>query len=230
MSISCQDQLSPLGGNFDLRFSRCGRLHTRHDRDNDQEFFNPHGDAEPYLRNILRHGHGRLAPSLHRLVTLLRDTLPIVTVLEDIRQESIQNSRSVDTFAKAAGWYRLLLNIDQRSVQPFYCGLFAEDLVRHALDFRLMTGQRVAILDGSFSVFDQAGSKNPTASAEQMLGLKPIPQFKDIVTDAVRDTISSGSVQPGTVAMIDVGVICRTENVCELGKSIYQKLVSRGIP
>ncbi|KAG6886292.1 hypothetical protein C0993_006702 [Termitomyces sp. T159_Od127] len=213
VSISCQDQLSPLGGNFDLRFSRCGRLHTRHDRDNEQEFFNPHCDAEPFLRSILRHGHGRLAPSLNRLVTLLRNTLSIVTVLEDIRQESIRKSRSVDTFAKAAGWYRLL-NIDQR----------------YAIDFRLMTGQRVAILDASFSVFDQACSTNPAAGAEDMLGLKPIPQFKDIVTDAVRDVISSGSVQPGTVAMIDVGVICHTENVCELGKRIHQRLVSHGIP
>ncbi|KAG6862349.1 hypothetical protein C0995_016047 [Termitomyces sp. Mi166 len=214
VSISCQDQLSPMGGNFDLRFSRCGRLHTGHVRDKDQMFFNPHDDAEPFLRNILRHGHGRLAPSLHRLVTLLRDTLPIVTVLEDIRQEDVQNNRSVDTFAKAAGWYRLLY-VEQR----------------HALDFRLMTGQRVAILDASFSVFDPAGSRSHTeAGVGDMLGLKPIPNFKSIVTDAVRDAISSGSIQPGKVAMIDVGVICHTVSVCELGRRIHQRLVSHIAP
>jgi mediator of RNA polymerase II transcription subunit 14 len=69
---------------------------------------NPHDDAEPFLRNILRHGHGRLAPSLHRLVTLLRDTLPIVTELAEIRSKSDHEGLNIDTFAKAAGWYRLL--------------------------------------------------------------------------------------------------------------------------
>lgn len=95
VSISCEDQLST-GGNFDLRFSRC---------DSGVDSFNPHDDAEPFLRNILRHGHGRLAPSLNRLVTFLRETLPIAVELEEIRQQS---QGAVDTFAKAAGWYRLL--------------------------------------------------------------------------------------------------------------------------
>jgi mediator of RNA polymerase II transcription subunit 14 len=47
---------------------------------------------------------------LHRLVALLRDTLPIVVELEEIRKESERQSRggSVDTFAKAAGWFRVL--------------------------------------------------------------------------------------------------------------------------
>lgn len=84
------------GGNFDLRFSRC---------EPNVDNFNPHDDAEPFLRNILRHGQGRLAPSLHRLVTFLRQTLPIAVELEEIRQQS---QGTVDTFAKAAGWYRLL--------------------------------------------------------------------------------------------------------------------------
>lgn len=104
VSISCQDQLSPMGGNFDLRFSRC-----RPDEPNSpHEMFNPHDDAEPFLRNILRHGHGRLAPALHRLVTVLRDTLPIVIELEEIRLKSEKEGCSVDAYAKAAGWYRLL--------------------------------------------------------------------------------------------------------------------------
>lgn len=84
----------------------------------DQDDFNPHDDAEPFLRNILRHGHGRLAPSLYRLVTLLRDTLPIVTILEEIRRSGDLGKDGmppVDTFAKSAGWYRLLYG-DLRSV------------------------------------------------------------------------------------------------------------------
>lgn len=74
-------------------------------------YFNPHDDAEPFLRTILHHGAGRLAPSLHRLVSILRSTLPIVKVLEEIRQ----SNGHVDTFAKAAGWYRMLYG-DLRSV------------------------------------------------------------------------------------------------------------------
>jgi mediator of RNA polymerase II transcription subunit 14 len=105
VSISCEDQLST-GGNFDLRFSRC---------DSGLDSFNPHDDAEPFLRNILRHGHGRLAPSLHRLVTFLRETLPIAVELEEIRQQS---EGAVDTFAKAAGWYRLLFG-DSRCLLSF---------------------------------------------------------------------------------------------------------------
>jgi hypothetical protein len=107
VSISCQDQLSPTGGNFDLDFSRIspkGATGTGDAADS----FNPHEDAEPFLRDILRHGHGRLVPSLHRLVTRLRDTLPIVVELEAIRKEGRQRGRNLDIFAKAAGWYRLL--------------------------------------------------------------------------------------------------------------------------
>lgn len=107
MFISCEDQLSPNGGNFDLRFSRTRPSSGIIDA---YDSFNPHEDAEQYLRNILTPGHGRLAPSLHRLVRLLRDTLHIAAELEAIRRESEreQGQSPVDTFAKAAGWYRLL--------------------------------------------------------------------------------------------------------------------------
>lgn len=70
--------------------------------------YNPHDEAEPFLRHVLRHGHGRLAPSLHRLVSLLRDTLPIVVELDNIQNGSDREGHNVDTFAKAAGWYRIL--------------------------------------------------------------------------------------------------------------------------
>ena len=107
VSISCQDQLSPTGGNFDLDFSRIPPKGATAN-DDPANSFNPHEDAEPFLRDILRHGHGRLVPSLHRLVTRLRDTLPIVVELEVIRKEGRQRGRNLDIFAKAAGWYRLL--------------------------------------------------------------------------------------------------------------------------
>jgi mediator of RNA polymerase II transcription subunit 14 len=92
-----------------------------------QDLFNPHDDAEPFLRNILRHGHGRLAPSLHRLVTLLRDTLPIVVELEKIRRQielkEGEERENVDTFAKAVGWYRVLYGAPRFASSWISCGV-----------------------------------------------------------------------------------------------------------
>ncbi|KAF8813688.1 MED14-domain-containing protein [Phlegmacium glaucopus] len=211
VSISCQDQLSPTGGNFDLDFSRIppkGATGT----DGTADTFNPHEDAEPFLRDILRHGHGRLAPSLHRLVTLLRDTLPIVIELEAIRKEGRQKGRNLDIFAKAAGWYRLLYG----------------DL-KHALDFRLMSDQRVAILDASHSLFDvqipdKMARKEPDIDE---LVLQPIPQFRHIVSDAVRARLAAGDIKVGKVAVIDVGAVCDTTGVGTLTRSIHTQVLHK---
>ncbi|KAJ7647579.1 mediator complex subunit MED14-domain-containing protein [Roridomyces roridus] len=193
VSISCEDQLST-GGNFDLRFSRC---------EPSADSFNPHDDAEPFLRNILRHGQGRLAPSLHRLVTFLRETLPIAVELEEIRQES---QGTVDTFAKAAGWYRLL---------------FGDS--RHALDFRLMTKQRVLILDGSHSLFNTGSVQQPE---DHQFGLRPIPRFSEIVLDVAKKSIASGVAAPGKIAPIQTGLLCQTEIVRTLGRAVYTAVAS----
>lgn len=83
---------------------------------------NPHEEAEPYLRQILR--HGPLASSLYRLVGLLRDTLPVVVELDRMttaaREELSGRGRSnagtknntdepwFDTFVKGLGWWRVL--------------------------------------------------------------------------------------------------------------------------
>ncbi|KAJ6495613.1 mediator complex subunit MED14-domain-containing protein [Mycena vitilis] len=194
VSISCEDQLST-GGNFDLRFSRCAPS---------LDSFNPHDDAEPFLRNILRHGHGRLAPSLHRLVAFLRETLPIAVELEEIRQQS---QGAVDTFAKAAGWYRLL---------------FGDS--RHALDFRLMTNQRVLILDGSQSLFSTGPAQHAEGPTTD-LGLLPIPRFSHIVLQVVQKMLSSGAALPGKIAPLNTGVICQTDIVRTLGRAIYTAVV-----
>ena len=95
------------------------------DTDSEMDSFNPHEDAEPFLRDILRHAHGRLAPSLHCLVTMLRDTLSIVVVLEAIRQEAQKKGMILDVYPKAAGWYRLLYNDlkfvhDATNFRPFH--------------------------------------------------------------------------------------------------------------
>lgn len=96
VSITSIDQLSATGGSYSLRFSRC----DGHGGDN------PHGDAEPFFRNLLR--AGKLLPSLNRVVSVLRDTLPIVALLETFRSEAVARGSFLDSFPKAAGWYRLL--------------------------------------------------------------------------------------------------------------------------
>jgi mediator of RNA polymerase II transcription subunit 14 len=96
VSITSIDQLSATGGSYSLRFSRC----DGHGGDN------PHGDAEPFFRNLLR--AGKLLPSLNRVVSVLRDTLPIVALLETFRSEAVAKGTFLDSFPKAAGWYRLL--------------------------------------------------------------------------------------------------------------------------
>lgn len=109
VSITCVDQLSPTGGSFELSFSR-GNEPSEIDESADIETvlaqYNPHEDVEPFLRDILR--KIPLAQALHRLVALLRETLPIVAELEYIRVKAQREGVTVDTFAKTAGWFRVL--------------------------------------------------------------------------------------------------------------------------
>ncbi|KAF8972893.1 mediator complex subunit MED14-domain-containing protein [Flammula alnicola] len=211
VSISCQDQLSPTGGNFDLEFSRMLPQDAM-ETDSSLDTFNPHEDAEPFLRDILRHAHGRLAPSLHFLVTVLRDTLPIVVELEAIRRDGKQNGQNLDIFAKASGWYRLLYG----------------DL-KHALDFRLMSEQRVAILDASHSLFDvqMPGKAVTRTPAIDDLVLQPIPRMREIVTVAVQNGLASGQLAMGKVAAIDVGVITNASGVGPLTRAIHAQVLEQ---
>ncbi|KAH7925939.1 MED14-domain-containing protein [Leucogyrophana mollusca] len=232
VSISCTDQLSPTGGSFDLRFSRCAPilallrppslappppLFTQHRT-------NPHEDAEPYLRHILR--HGPLAPSLHRLVELLRDTLPVAVELETMRYTAgeakspvargrgrttatgniIAHEAWVDTFVKGVGWYRVLYG----------------DL-RHALDFRLMTGQRIAIIDGARSLF-RGEELTPSTSTTDAIGLQPISDFSSLVLDAIR-SVRSGNSNAGGIAPIDVGVVCHKGVVTAVTRALHERIL-----
>lgn len=177
VSITCEDQLKSTGGTFELRFGRMGNV---------DDGRNPHSEAEPFLRKVLH--AGKLGPSVHRLVMLLRDTLPIVVELSGFI--------GVDSFAKSAGWYRVLY----RS--------------RHALDFRLMTERRIAILDGSHSLFSLPSTTTPVDDAQ--LGLRPIPNFTQIINEL------SG---PGR--RLDVGVVCRVEEVGVIAREVHERVVKQ---
>ncbi|KAF9528468.1 mediator complex subunit MED14-domain-containing protein [Crepidotus variabilis] len=212
VSISCEDQLSSTGGNFDLYFSR---MESGDAMETDISFnsLNPHEEAEPFLRHILRHGHGKLSQSLHRLVKLLRETLPIVVELEEIRRDGNENGRNLDIFAKSAGWYRLLYG----------------DL-KHALDFRLMNDQRISVLDASHSLF---GSRNLDPNAMRIdadidnLVLQPIPQVKEIVAAAVKDALSAGILSSGKTAAMEVGIISDAVGIRALTKVIHAQVLER---
>ncbi|KAI5116984.1 hypothetical protein M0805_001593 [Coniferiporia weirii] len=225
VSITCTDQLM-LSNNssYELSFSRTrrlGRLTATAGPSNhestayDDEYYNPHEDAEPFLRHVLRHGP-RLSSSLHQLVELLRDSLPLVCVMDVIRRDAGSGKEGdvhvVDVFPKAAGWYRVLYGDS-----------------RHALDLRLMKGRRVAILDASLRVANftpyaraklgaVAGSAKSKAWKQddeiksvgksvpnmvdkmpnlQEIGvLLPIPRFADLVREAVRDAMDSNNTSP----------------------------------
>ncbi|KAF8121716.1 hypothetical protein EV363DRAFT_879756 [Boletus edulis] len=65
--------------------------------------------------------------------------------------------------------------------------------LRHALDLRLMTGKRIAILDASYSFFQgsDSGAGPNTSHANQdpdRIGLEPIPDFRALVLEAIRAT------------------------------------------
>ncbi|KAF7298154.1 Mediator of RNA polymerase II transcription subunit 14 [Mycena chlorophos] len=189
VSISCEDDQVSTGGKFDLRFSRC---------EPNVDSPNPHDAAEPFLCTILRAGQGTLAPSLYRLITCLRETLPVAIELEEIQRQS---QGAVDTFAKSAGWYRLL---------------FGD--ARHALDFRLMTDHRVAILDGSHSLYGPAQPDDAVSA----FCLRAIPRLEEIVLAAVKKL--EGPILADKIVPLSAGVICPTDLVRTLGRAIYSDI------
>ncbi|PIL36575.1 hypothetical protein GSI_00264 [Ganoderma sinense ZZ0214-1] len=217
VSLTCTDQLATNRSSYHLRFSRVpsddpmqvdGELDALH---------NPHEDAELYLCNLL--GHGKLSTALHRLVSLLRETLPIVAELEDIRVHAARQGHLVDSFAKSAGWFRVLY----------------PDL-RHALDFRLMTGARVIVVDGSHTLFDEPPTGDPriarrpggpsrSTSLANTGALQAIPDFRALVAEAINDAVAQGV--KGQFAPIDIGVICDIAAVRVVGRRLYERVFAR---
>lgn len=250
--ITCTDQLSPTGGSFELRFSRCAPSPTllqpsslappQFRFPNHQLRTNPHEEAEPYLRHVLR--HGPLASSLNRLVELLRGTLPIAVELEHMRANyrdvkqlpgrgrgqpriAVRTGTFepwVDTYVKGLGWWRVLYG-DLRCGSSLYVhhrNLTRRD--RHALDFRLMTEQRIAILDSSHSLF--GSSSSPTSSTSSDLhSLLPIPDFEALVIDAIKSVrIKDEHVR---VACIDAGVICDSSFVSGVARALHERVLKK---
>ncbi|EKM54002.1 uncharacterized protein PHACADRAFT_174499 [Phanerochaete carnosa HHB-10118-sp] len=212
VSITCTDQLAPTGGSYDLRFSRVNDAAGMDTDSEDVETvlsqYNPHEDVEQFMINLLR--SGSLSASLPKLVAMLRDTLPIVAELEYIRVTAQKAGDNVDTFARSAGWFRVLY------------GDF-----RHALDFRLMAGARVSILDASKTLFqiDDRSVPHSSPPVESELLLKPIPGFSALVTEACKAV--AGTVGRTKAAPVDVGVVCDGTALRTVARALHERVVQR---
>jgi len=92
-----------------------------------------------------------------------------------------------------------------------------------------MTGQRVAILDGSCSLFN-IGISSPTTKCEAVdehVPWQPIPGLEGIVVDAVKEVVSVRDVVQGNITAIGVGVICDTSSISVLGRVIHSKVLKK---
>ncbi|KAH9963764.1 mediator complex subunit MED14-domain-containing protein [Russula dissimulans] len=204
LSISCKDQLFT-GGSYNLRFGRLPSQDEAHDHRP-----NPHSEAEHFFHALLR--QGRLADALPALVSVLRDTVPVLEVLAFIPARAIP---------KAAGWWRVMFSAG---------GSETGSVAQHALDFRVLTGSRVALFDASESLFRSAPqSQQPDASsgaqAASAVGFRPIPELARAISDGV-----AAARGRGTVAGIDIGVVCGAADVVVVGEALWASITRASRP
>jgi len=195
LSISCKDQLLT-GGSYSLQF---GRLPVATTQDGHDTRPNPHTEAEPFLHALLR--QGRLADALPALVSVLRDTVPVLEVLTRIPARAIP---------KAAGWWRVMFSPGSGASLSRAGGV-----AQHALDFRVLTGSRVALLDASQSVFRSAPQLQ-RQDAAVALGFRPIPGMARAIAVAVAAGRGRGSV-----AGVDIGIVCGAADVVVVGEALW---------
>lgn len=196
LSISCKDQLLT-GGSYSLQFGRLPVApHNGHDTRP-----NPHAEAEPFLHALLR--QGRLADALPALVSILRDTVPVLEVLTRIPARAIP---------KAAGWWRVMFSPGSGA------SLSRGGIAQYALDFRVLTGSRVALLDASQSVFRSAQRQENKEKSQLDVaqGFRPIPGLARAIIDAVAAGRGRGSV-----AGVDIGIVCGAADVVVVGEALW---------
>ncbi len=88
-----------------------------------------------------------------------------------------------------------------------------------------MKDQRVAILDGSCSLYPSSPSSSSSSGPDSRSGLQHIPQFSNIVTEVVKAALVAGDIRPGKVARIDMGVVCECNAVRKLTRAIHTHVV-----
>lgn len=106
-----------------------------------------------------------------------------------------------------------------------YIRLDADFCFRHALDIRLMTDDRAAIFDASYSFHpgkkDSSGDISMSEPTTSDSTLKPIPDYSTIVFDCVREALASESVVHGKIAPVDVAVVCDKSFIGPLIRAVY---------
>jgi len=109
--------------------------------------------------------------------------------------------------------------------------MFSPDgsVARHALDFRVLTGSRVALFDASQSLFrsaplsqqlqQQQQDSKSGAPAAPPVGFRPIPELGSAISDAV--VAGRGR---GTVAGIGIGIVCGAADVVVVGEAFWESI------
>ncbi|KAF8256603.1 mediator complex subunit MED14-domain-containing protein [Lactarius quietus] len=204
LSITCKDQL-PTGGSYSLQFGRLSLIaHSGHGHDTRP---NPHAEAELFLHALLR--QGRLADALPALVSVLRDTVPVLEVLTRIPARAIP---------KAAGWWRVMFSPGSGASLSRGGGV-----AQHALDFRVLTDSRVAMLDASQSVFRNAPQQQQQEKEKEKSQMEAAVGFRPILglARAIADAVVAGRGR-GSVAGVDIGVVCGAADVVVVGEALWR--------
>ena len=96
-------------------------------------------------------------------------------------------------------------------------------VAQHALDFRVLKGSRVAMLDASQSVFRNAPKEKEKEKEKEspvvVVGFRPIPGFARAVADAVAAARGRGSV-----AGVDIGIVCAAADVVVVGEALWRSV------
>ncbi|KAG8747021.1 mediator complex subunit [Ceratobasidium sp. 414] len=143
-------------GSYELSFSRLGKGGVSEN----PALWNPHSDLEDHFTRRLQ--DDLAAGNIASFASLLRDSLPVLLEVERVANSGAINGR-IDVFYKAVGWYRVLIDS------------------RYALDFRLLSRRRLAILDGT-QVLERTSSQiQPSVQPTSNLVLTPIPRIEAIV-------------------------------------------------
>jgi mediator of RNA polymerase II transcription subunit 14 len=100
-------------------------------------------------------------------------------------------------------------------------------VARHALDFRVLTDSRVALLDASEPLFrgvPKLQQQEAQSRAQDLVvGFRPIPGLSRAIADAV----AAGRGR-GTVAGVDIGIVCGAADVVVVGEALWAG-IARGI-
>ena len=160
-----------------------------------------------------------------------------------VRQVRFVEEPWFDIVVKGMGWWRVLYGdlryasprSNFRPKSPYSHHAFRS---RHALDLRLMTGKRIAILDASYSLFQ--GSQPSSGSATgfsagsgsdiERIGLEPIPDFRTLVLESVRATrphTPESGIGGRRIAPIDVGVVCEGSTIGPVIRALHERVLKK---